>query len=97
VITTQSATHHLVDTKDGTNVDTGVNVGTTIERVEHDTVVALHSLVFSSVTTLANEHSLFLSKIDQKSSSSLTKTRLTRSSVTKTAHFPDALSALTMI
>jgi hypothetical protein len=35
---TQSArpTHHFVDTKDGADVDTGVDVGRAVEGVEHD-------------------------------------------------------------
>lgn len=31
-------TYAFVDTKDGTDVDTGVNVGRTVERVKHDAV-----------------------------------------------------------
>lgn len=53
-------TYHLVDTKDGTDVYTCVNVGTTIQRVKDDTVVALESLIFTTVTALTDEYCFFL-------------------------------------
>jgi hypothetical protein len=58
-------THNLVHSKDGADVDTGVNVGATIQRVKHDTVVALETSIISTLTTTADDDGLLQLLRDQ--------------------------------